>query len=61
MNKEKLGRLVKYAEDLKAKLSSPLPEKHKHSPDTYKQFLTRELEAVTNQLERARLSMDNKK
>lgn len=50
MTKEKSEKLVKYQQDLKNRLTNSIPIKHKDHPTTYKQFLTRELEYVTNQL-----------
>jgi hypothetical protein len=50
MSKEKVMRLQKYATDLKNKLEAPTPEKHKASPKNYKQFLERELQAVTRKI-----------
>lgn len=51
MNKETLGKLQKYAEHLKSRQESALPEKHKHRPDTYKQFLERELKVVNAKID----------
>jgi hypothetical protein len=61
MSKEKLQKAVKYAEDLKNKLSSPVSEKHSHSPATYKQFLERELKSVTNKIDSLKLTATDKK
>lgn len=55
MNKEKTQSLTKYLNDLINRLQSPTPEKHIHSPATYKQFLNREIETIKNKLEAARL------
>lgn len=43
MNKEKLVNLLKYSEDLKNKLSSPVPAKHINHPESYKLFLKNEI------------------
>ena len=51
MSKEKLNSLAKHSQDIKNKLTSPTPEKHKGHPDTYKLFLERELEAVSKTIE----------
>lgn len=56
MTKEKLLSLVKYAEGIKNKLSSPLPEKHKGYPTQYKQFLNRELASVNSKIESMKLA-----
>lgn len=55
MTKEKLASLNKYAQDLKNKLSSPVPAKHKNRPQSYKNFLTHELSLVNSKLEAAKL------
>lgn len=55
MTKEKLISLNKYAQDLKNKLTSPTPVKHKNRPESYKKFLTRELEMVNSKIDAAKL------
>jgi hypothetical protein len=55
MTKEKLVSLNRYLDDLTNKLNSLVPAKHAKHPDTYKQFLSREIEAVKAKLERAKL------
>lgn len=50
MTKDKADKLVKYAQELSNKLTSNVSEKHKNHPVEYKQFLTRELQTVNNQL-----------
>lgn len=55
MTKEKKESLTKYAQELKNKLTSPVPTKHVNNPHTYKQFLTRELEIVTVALNKEKL------
>jgi SMC interacting uncharacterized protein involved in chromosome segregation len=48
--------LVKYANELKAKLESKdIPIKHVNHPNEYREFLTRELKAVTAKLDAAKL------
>ena len=44
MTKEKLASLTKYVNDLKSKLSSPIPSKHAESPKGYLNFLKFEIE-----------------
>lgn len=61
MSKEKLQKANKYAEDLKNKLSSATPEKHKANPATYKQFLERELKVVQNKIDSLKLTEPSKK
>ena len=51
MSKEKLNSLNKYSQDLKNKLTSITPEKHKDHPDTYKNFLERELSQTSKKIE----------
>ncbi len=51
MSKEKLKGLQKYSEDLKNKLGFPTPAKHQNSPETYRQFLNRELDSVSKKIE----------
>lgn len=43
MNKEKVKSLTKYLEDLKNRLNSDIPEKHKNRPEQFKAFLQREI------------------
>jgi hypothetical protein len=38
MNPKK-ARLTKYVEDQKKRLSSPVPKKHEHRPEVYKDML----------------------
>lgn len=58
MSKDKVNKLQKYADDIKSRLSSAVPEKHKNHPDTYKRFLDNELKTVTSQLDRLKLEGD---
>lgn len=41
--KEKIVKLNKYIQDLKYRLADPTPAKHKGHPESYKQFLVREI------------------
>lgn len=51
MKDAKLKSLVKYELELKNKLSnSVIPDKHKNRVETYKQFLTKELQAVQTKI-----------
>lgn len=50
MTPEKRKKLVVYLESLKSRLSSPVPDKHKHAPDTFKRYLEREIRCVENAL-----------
>jgi len=55
MSKEKLQSLTKYADNVKNKLSSSVPEKHKNRSAEYRQYLERELAASTKKIEALRL------
>lgn len=55
MTKDKLVNLTKYQATLKDRLLAPLPPKHAGHEASYRQFLTRELEIVTKQLDAAKL------
>lgn len=62
MSKELLQKHTKYAESLRSRLSDKtLPEKHKNRPVEYKQFLERELQAVTSKIEFLRTGVSDKK
>ena len=50
-NKEKAISLAKYVDNLKGKLTSPTPAKHVGHPESYRNFLTREIAAATAQIE----------
>ena len=39
---DKIKRLTKYLDGIKLKLSSPTPDKHKHRPSQYKEYLEKE-------------------
>ena len=55
MTKEKIISLNKYLTGLKDKLTARTPSKHKDHPATYKQFLEREIRAVSLKLDEAKL------
>lgn len=55
MTKEKMARQLKYLNLLMNRLSSPTPEKHKDHPESFKQFLNREIATVKAGLDRAKL------
>lgn len=55
MTKEKVVSLNKYVQDIKNRLTSPVPPKHSGHPDTYKRFLENELKSVISRLEAAKL------
>lgn len=61
MANDKLNKLARYVEEIKAKLSSPVPSKHTKSPETYLQFLHKELSYHSKKLEDLRLSEPTKK
>lgn len=55
MNKNKLNELKVYAEGIRARLSSVTPDKHKNSPETYREFWERELVKTTTKMENLKL------
>lgn len=55
MTKEKKASLTKYVQELTNKLETAVPSKHKGHPESYKQFLQREITIVKAQLEAAKL------
>jgi hypothetical protein len=61
MSKEKLVALTKYSADLKAKLSSPVPTKHKNRESQYKKFLEKELKTTDTKVEGLKLMAADKK
>lgn len=61
MKKEKVVSLTKYLDRLNDKLTSPVTKKHTHHPDSFKQFLKREIDMVKAKLEVARLEGVDKK
>jgi len=40
---EKIASLTKYVQDHQARLTSPVPEKHKSHPEAYKAYLNLEI------------------
>lgn len=40
---EKIASLTKYINEHKSKLTSPVPEKHKNHPESYKDYLKLEI------------------
>jgi hypothetical protein len=60
--KEKLISLVKYAEEVKSKLSDiEVPLKHKNRPQAYREFLSRELVKVNRTIEELKLKVNDSK
>lgn len=57
---DKLQSLTKYQTEIKDKMSSEVPSKHKNHPQTYKVFLTKELRDVNLKLEAIKLIGDKK-
>jgi hypothetical protein len=55
MTKEKYASLTKYVNDLKNKLTSELPAKHKNRKQQYHNFLNKEIAFTTSQLQQAAL------
>lgn len=55
MTKEKIQSLNKYAEQLKSRLTDPLPIKHSNRLEAYRQHLKRELDDVSKKLAEAKL------
>jgi hypothetical protein len=57
MANETLQRFTKYADGIKNKLAEKtLPEKQKNRPVQYRQFLERELQAVTAKIDALKMS-----
>lgn len=54
--KEKLISLVKYKEKHEDLLSSPVPETHKHSPETYKAYLRNEIRLTKLKIEELKMA-----
>lgn len=61
MRKEKAVSLEKYLSSAVAKLASAVPKKHEGHPETYKNFLKKEIFAVQKQLEEHKLEAGGKK
>ncbi len=55
MANDKLTRLTRYVDDLKNKLTSPVPQKRAKSPETYKTFLRREIETHSRKIDELKL------
>ena len=51
MAKDKMSNLVTYQQELKYKLTGPVPTKHTNHPETYKAFLKNELRIVESKLD----------
>ena len=52
MAQDKLMTLSRYLDDLKNKISETnVPDKHKHSPHTYREFLQREINRTTKKVD----------
>lgn len=60
MTKEKIVSLTKYLNEMKNKLDSSIPEKWAHSPESYKNFLQREVRLTAKKLDDAKLTADSK-
>ena len=56
MNAEALNKAQKYAKEIRERIASPTPEKHKHREASYRQFLQWELAAVTKKIEAIQLA-----
>lgn len=56
MSKEKLNSLSKYEQELKNKLASAVPPKHRTRAAPYVEFLERELKKTSKKIEELRLS-----
>lgn len=55
MTPESIKRLQKYEASVKSRLESPTPIKHAHRDCSYREYLKRELEAVTGKIVQAKL------
>lgn len=60
MTRQKLVNLNKYLIDLKNRLEAPTPSKHEGHPESYKQYLKREIQTVESTLEQAKLEAMSK-
>jgi len=57
--REKLTKLVKYAENLKSRISDPsVPEKRKSHPKEYREFLERDLQKTLKKIDSLKLFED---
>lgn len=61
MNKEKLIRYEIYLLHLTNKMTSLTPKKHQKHPETYKQFLSREISDVNKKIAALKLEGVDKK
>lgn len=55
MTKEALSKLIKYADSLRSRISSPVPESHKDHPRQYKEYLEKDLAATKSKIDAALL------
>lgn len=60
MSKEKANSLTKYLNELKNKLTSDTPAKHKHREKSYRNFLNNEIKNTTAALEAIKLENPTK-
>lgn len=60
MNKDKIVSLSKYLEDIKSKLASEVPSKHKNRVSQYKAFLTKEVDLTTKKIDNLKLQTNGK-
>lgn len=56
MSKEKVQKLQKYVDEMKSKLSGEVPPKHQHAPESYRNFLTKEINMASKKLEALKLA-----
>ncbi len=59
--KEKLESLNKYVNELKARVASPTPEKHKNHPESYVKYLNLEITKASKTVEKLKLSTSGEK
>jgi hypothetical protein len=52
MTNDKKAALIKYADDLKHRLSAPVPPKHQKDPTAFKQMLEIDLRKTLSRIER---------
>ena len=55
----KVQSLEKYLQEMNNKLSSPIPERHKHNPRTYVDFLSHEIKMTKAKIDN--LKVEGKK
>jgi hypothetical protein len=51
---DQIPRLMKYAEHLKQRLSSAVPEKFKHRPEVFKEMVSLDLKKTLAKIEKLR-------